>query len=93
MSLIFWSIAEDCFMERPIELKGVIQGKTITLDEESFLPDGYCVTLHLVLKPGEVFELVSRAGAHMTPEEIADIEQTMSDAMGYPFKVPEVGPQ
>jgi hypothetical protein len=31
-------------MDIPIVFKGVIHGKTITLDEESFLPDGYRVT-------------------------------------------------
>jgi len=79
-------------MPRPIELKGVIHGKTITLDEVSFLPDGYRVTLHLVLEPEESIRLASGGWADMTPEEVAEFEQTVSEFMGYPFKMPEVGP-
>jgi len=79
-------------MPRPIELKGVIHGKTITLDDVSFLPDGYRVTLHLILEPDEALRLASGGWADMTPEEIADFEQTASEFMGYPFKMPEVGP-
>ncbi len=80
-------------MGEPVHLKGVIHGKTITLDEETFLPDGYRVTLELVLKPGEVFELVSEAWAGMTAEEVADFERTMSAFLGRPFTMPPVGPR
>ena len=33
----------------PIELTGVVRGRTITLDADTFLPDGYRVTLHVAL--------------------------------------------
>jgi len=77
--------------ERPIELKGVINGKTITLDEETFLPDGYRITLHLILEPEEAIRLACGAWAKMTPEEVADFEATVSELEGRPFKMPEAG--
>ena len=78
-------------MNRPIVFKGIIHGKTITLDEESFLPDGYEVTLHLILEPDEALRLAAGSWANMTPEEIADFEATMSEFRGRPFKMP--GPE
>jgi hypothetical protein len=75
-------------MDNPIVFKGVIHGKTITLDEESFLPDGYRVTMHLILEPEEALRLSYGSWADMTPEEIADFEQTMSEFEGRPFKMP-----
>jgi hypothetical protein len=72
----------------PIELKGVIHGTTITLDERSFFPDGYRVTLHVILEPEEAMRLASGAWADMTPEEIADFEATMTELRGRPFKMP-----
>jgi hypothetical protein len=75
-------------MSLPIVLKGVIHGKTITLDESSFLPDGHRVTLHLVLEPDEALRLSFGGWADMTPEEIADFEQTMSEFAGRPIKMP-----
>jgi hypothetical protein len=79
-------------MARPIVLKGVIHGKTITLDEESFLPDGYPVTLHLILEPEEALRLSAGAWADMTPEQVAEFERSMSELEGEPFKMPEPGP-
>ena len=79
-------------MDRPIVLKGVIHGKTITLDEESFLPDGYQVTMHLTLEPEEAMRLSFGGWANMTPEEVADFEETMSRFQGSPFKMPEPDP-
>ncbi len=78
-------------MNSPIELKGVINGKTITLDDETFLPAGYRVTLHLILTPEETLDVVSEGWGDMTAEEIADCEQMMSEFLGYPFKMPDVG--
>ena len=75
-------------MDIPIVLKGVIHGKTITLDEKSFLPDGYQVTLHLILDPEEALRLSFGAWADMTPEQVADFEATMSELDGRPFKMP-----
>lgn len=78
-------------MDIPIVFKGVIHGKTITLDEKSFLPDGYRVTLHLVLEPEEAMRLSCGAWADMTPEEIAEYEQLMSELYGQPIKLPGPG--
>ncbi len=79
-------------MSRPIELEGVIQGKVITLDEETFLPDGYRVKLHLVLEPDEAFRLAVGCGADMTPEEVADLQAHLSECRGRPVKLPDVPP-
>jgi hypothetical protein len=75
-------------MALPIVLQGVIHGKTITLDEETFLPDGYRVTLHLVLEPGEGLRLSFGALADMTPEQVADFEALQTELDGQPFKIP-----
>jgi hypothetical protein len=75
-------------MAIPIVFTGVIQGKTITLDEASFLPDGYRVTLHLILEPDEAMRLAAGSWSDMTSEEIADFEETMSRISGEPFKMP-----
>jgi hypothetical protein len=79
-------------MDIPIVFKGVIHGKTITLDEESFLPDGYRVTLHLVLDKEEGLRLAAGGWADMTAEEVADFEQTMPELHGRPFKLPDPDP-
>lgn len=79
-------------MNFPIVLKGVVHGKTITLDDETFLPDGYRVTLHVILEPGEGIELSAGAWADMTPEQVADFEETMSELSGEPFHLPEPDP-
>jgi hypothetical protein len=73
----------------PIVFKGVVHGKTITLDEKSFLPDGYRVTLHLVLEPEEAMRLACGAWADMTPEQVAEYEQLMSELYGRPVKLPD----
>jgi hypothetical protein len=78
--------------DRPIVLTGVIHGKTITLDEVSFLPDGYRVRLHLILEPDEALRLACGAWADMTPEQVADFERAMTDFDGEPFKMPEPDP-
>jgi hypothetical protein len=74
-------------MSRPIELKGVIHGRTISLDESPGLPEGYRVTLHLVLEPGEGLRLSFGAWADMTPEQIREYEAMMSELDGAPYKM------
>ena len=77
-------------MSVPIVLTGVIHGKTITLDDTTFLPDGYRVKLHLVLDdPEEAIRLAAGAWADMTPEEVKDFEEFMTEFDGTPFKMPE----
>jgi len=76
-------------MDFPIVFKGVMHGKTITLDEESFLPEGYRVTMHLIVEPEEAMRLAFGGWKDMTPEEVADFERTVSEAEGRPFKMPE----
>jgi hypothetical protein len=76
-------------MSRPIVLTGVINGKTIKLDEETCLPAGYRVTLHLILEPAEALRLAAGSWAELTPEDIADLEAQMTAADGAPFQVPE----
>ena len=80
-------------MDFPIVFKGVIHGKTITLDEETFLPDGYHGTWHLILEPEEALRLSAGAWADMTPHEVADLEAFMSELDGKPFKMPTPDPE
>lgn len=77
----------------PVVLTGVMRGRrVIELDEESFLPDGYRVTLHLIVEPAEALTLCAGAWADMTPEEVADFEAHVSELEGRPFKLPEPDP-
>jgi hypothetical protein len=76
-------------MSRPIELTGVIHGKTITLDEETCVPDGRRITLHLILTWEEAFEFSFGAWKDLTPEETAELEQSISEFTGEPFEIPE----
>jgi hypothetical protein len=75
-------------MSRPIELKGVIHGRTITLDESPGLPEGYRVTLHLVLEPGEGLRLSFGGWSDMTPEQIKSFEEYMTELDGEPYQMP-----
>jgi hypothetical protein len=79
-------------MALPIVFTGIVQGKTIVLDELSFLPDGYRVTLHLVLEPEEAARLSFGSWADMTPEEVADCERVLSELDGQPVKLPDPDP-
>ncbi len=65
-------------MSTPIVLKGVIKGNTIELPERTFLPDGYEVTLHLILTPDEALRLSAGSWSDMTPEQVAEFEELMS---------------
>lgn len=79
-------------MAMPIVLKGVVNGKTITLDEDPGLPAGFRVTLHLILTDEEALQLSAGGWADMTPEEVADFEAFMTEQDGRPFKMPEPDP-
>lgn len=74
-------------MSRPIVLQGVVNGKTITLDEKSFLPDGYRVTLHVILEKEEAARLAIGSWANMTKEEVAELEEMLSDLRGRPVDI------
>lgn len=79
-------------MPQPIVLRGVVHGTTITLAEKSFLPDGYRVTLHLIVEPEEALRLAAGSWSDMTSEEIADLERTLSEFQGRPFQVASPDP-
>jgi len=80
-------------MAWPIEFKGVVHGKTIALDEETCLPDGYRVTLRLVLGPGEGVRLAFGGWADMTPKEDAEMEKFFSELRGRPVKFTDGDPE
>lgn len=60
-------------MAEPIRLRGVIHGRTITLEEDPGFPDGYPLTLRLELAPGEGIRLSAGAWADAGP----DLEETL----------------
>ena len=75
----------------PIVLTGVTRGsKIIELDDECFLPDGYRVTLHLILEPGEGLRLAAGGWADLTPEQEAELEATLSQLRGRPMNIPKI---
>ncbi len=78
-------------MSRPIVLTGVVRGRTIALDEETGLPEGYRVTLHLIVEPDEALRLAAGAWANMTADEVASFEAHVSEFYGEPFQMPEAG--
>jgi hypothetical protein len=72
----------------PVVLKGVVHGTTLTLDEKTFLPDGYRVTLDLILTPDEAWHILANGPCpEWSPEVIADYEEIMSELHGRPIKV------
>jgi hypothetical protein len=75
-------------MDSIIPLKGVIQGKTIVLEDRTFLPDGHPVTLNLILSREEVLRYAVGAWADMTEEQIAEFERTLSELRGRPIRLP-----
>jgi len=79
-------------MSHPIVLKGIIKGNIIELPDRTFLPDGYEVTLHLILTREEALTLAAGCCADMTPEEIAEAEAILSEYEGRPVKFPEPDP-
>jgi hypothetical protein len=77
-------------MSRGLRLTGVIHGKTITLDEgTTFVADGTRVILHLTLDPEEARRLLlAQPREDMTPEEVADLEEALSEFHERPIKLP-----
>ena len=75
-------------MDSRIPLKGVIQGKTIVLEDRTFLPDGCPVNLELILTPDEVFRYAVGAWADMTEEQLAELESILSESRGRPIRIP-----
>jgi hypothetical protein len=74
-------------------LKGVIHGKTITLEEGTFLPDGCQGVVHLTLDREVAMRLLAEPGPEMTEEELADLEEELSESRGRPVKLPRAGQQ
>ena len=76
-------------MSRGLRLTGVIHGKTITLDEgTTFVADGTPVVVHLTLEPEVARRLLAKPREDMTPEEVADLEEVLSELRGRPVKLP-----
>ncbi len=75
-------------MARTLEMKGVIQGKTIALDEATFLPDGCPVIVHLSLSREEALRQLMLPCEPMTPEELADLEECLSGFHDRPIQLP-----
>ncbi|HVS39789.1 MAG TPA: hypothetical protein VMS17_29800 [Gemmataceae bacterium] len=76
----------------PIIIKGVVNGKTIMLDDDPGLPQGFRATLHLILEPEKALQLSAGAWADMTPKQIAEFEELMTELDGRPFQVPGPDP-
>lgn len=75
-------------MPRFLELKGVIHGKTITLEEATFLPDGCPVMVYLTLSREEALRLLMFPCEPMAPEELSDREETLSEFHDRPIQLP-----
>lgn len=75
-------------MPRALELKGVIHGKTITLDEATFLPDGCPVIVHLTLSREEALHQLAFPCDPMTPEQATDLEESLSEFHERPIQLP-----
>lgn len=75
-------------MPRALELKGVIHGKTITLEEATFLPDGCPVIVHLTLSRDEALRQLTLPCKPMTPEELADLDESLSEFHDRPIQLP-----
>ncbi len=76
-------------MSMSIRLTGVIHGKTITLDEgTTFVADGTPVIVHLTLDPEVAQRLLSQPREDLTPEEVADLEEVLSEFHECPIKLP-----
>jgi hypothetical protein len=73
-------------------LKGTVHGKTIELEDETGLPDGWRVIVGIRLLPGDGLRLSAGAWADMTPEQVKDLEETLSMLRGRPVKISDVDP-
>ncbi|HZY84201.1 MAG TPA: hypothetical protein VFE78_05190 [Gemmataceae bacterium] len=81
-------------MSRGLRLTGVIHGKTITLDEgTTFVADGTPVIIHLTLDPEEARRRLLQPREDMTPEEVADLEECLSEFHERPIKLPPPEPR
>lgn len=75
-------------MPRTLERKGVIHGKTIALEEATFLPDGCPVIVHLTLSREEALRQLAHPGPDLTAEEVAELEELLTEMRGHPIKLP-----
>lgn len=75
-------------MPRALKLRGVIQDKTITLDEATFLPDGCSVIVHLTLSQEEAMRQLMLLKPDLTPDELADLEESLSEFHDRPIQLP-----
>lgn len=71
-----------------LELTGVLHGKTITLNEATFLPDGCPVIVRLTLSREEAMRQLSLPGPDLTAEELAELEEVLSEFHERPIKLP-----
>jgi hypothetical protein len=69
----------------------VIHGKSITLDEETVLPDGCRVTVHLHLDRAEALRILALTAPSMPEEDIAALEEILSESRGRPVDIPGTG--
>ena len=70
--------------------KGTVRGKSIELEKETDLPDGLEVIVAIRLKPGDGIRLSAGAWADMTPEQEAELEDTLSQLRGRPMNIPKI---
>lgn len=75
-------------MPQELELKGVIHGKTIALEEATFLPDGCSVIVHLTLSREEAMRLLMLPKPDLTAEELTDLEESLSEFHDRPLQLP-----
>lgn len=75
-------------MPRTLELKGVIHGKTITLEEGTCLPDGSPVIVHLMLSHEEALRQLALPCEPMSAEELAELEESLSEFHNRPVQLP-----
>jgi hypothetical protein len=72
-----------------LKLTGVLHGKTITLDEATFLPDGCPVIVHLTVSPEEALRQLQLPCPDLSTEEVAEWEEVLSDLRGRQVKLPK----
>jgi hypothetical protein len=75
-------------MASGIRVTGVIHGKTIILDEATFLADGCPVVVHITMTREEALRQLAIPGPDMTPEEVAELEEILSEVHERPIKLP-----
>lgn len=75
-------------MYQGLKLTGVLHGKTITLDEATFLPDGCPVIVHLTLSKEEAARQFALPVPELTAEQLAELEEILSDFHERPIKLP-----